>query len=791
MKKAGIRAVLGGVTLLASFLSATAFPQNPDPMQNAKNENFDVDSIFLSPAFKQKGLSGIPYLLEEKEYYKLEDGTLYKVQRQAKGKDKKKAVIESTAEGKPQRFLFNADYSRVLLLSDIHAIYRHSATCKAVLWSLDAKGRFSDPWVVDTLLQEPLFSPDGQKLAFVRQGNLYVADLQTREIYAITTDGKENEIRNGHTDWVYEEEFGFTRAFDWRGDSKAVAWLKFDESALKQYDMTVWGDLYPQTYRYKYPKAGEDNSKVSLWTRELQADGKPAAPARRVALQADSVEYLPRMFYQAGGDRLIFYTLNRHQNHLRIWALENNGTQTLLYEERNAAYVEVSDDIHFFADGSRMLLSSERDGYRHLYLYKTDGTDAEGVLLTPGMYDVTALYGVDEAHNRVFFQAAYSSPANLDLMCVNLDGSNLRRPALDMQRKGGSTHAWFNKDFSYMIVEHSNANQAASYYLYYIGPEEEQLVECILANNHFEQTAQRYGFVKKEFLRIPVPLTDVENNAFMQRTGFGRHRFERKDKGEDSSAGPKRQVYLQAWIMKPAEIGTPAAEGKKYPVLMFLYGGPGSQQVCNSLRPYQSTDYCWYQMLVKQGYIVVCVDNRGTGGRGEAFKKCTYMQIGRYETEDQVAAARYLSELPYVDASRIGIWGWSYGGFMSSNCLLRGEGVFKAAMAVAPVTHWKFYDNVYTERFMRTPQENPDGYELNSPLHYAGKLQGAYLLVHGTGDDNVHVQNAIEMMTALQKANKPFDMMLYPNKNHGMEGKDGSARRHLYHKLTRFLYENL
>ena len=243
--------------------------------------------------------------------------------------------------------------------------------------------------------------------------------------------------------------------------------------------------------------------------------------------------------------------------------------------------------------------------------------------------------------------------------------------------------------------------------------------------------------------------------------------------------------------MKPAEIGTPEAEGKKYPVLMFLYGGPGSQQVCNSLRPYQSTDYCWYQMLVKQGYIVVCVDNRGTGGRGEAFKKCTYMQIGRYETEDQVAAARYLGGLPYVDSSRIGIWGWSYGGFMSSNCLLRGEGVFKAAMAVAPVTHWKFYDNVYTERFMRTPQENPDGYELNSPLHYADKLQGAYLLVHGTGDDNVHVQNAIEMMTALQKANKPFELMLYPNKNHSMVDKEGSAQRHLYHKLTKFLHENL
>lgn len=775
-------------------------------MQNEKNETFNVDSIFLSPDFKQKSLSGISYLLEEKEYYKLEEGTLYKVQRQAKGDDKKKAVLDPSKDSrftapawKPVDFAFNADFSRVLMLSDMQAVYRRSATFKAVVWNLDAKGRFSDPWVIDTLLQVPLFSPDGRKLAFVSRNNLYVADLQSREIHAITTDGKENAIRNGHTDWVYEEEFGFVRAFDWRGDSKAVAWLKFDESALKQYDMTIWEGLYPQAYRYKYPKAGEENSKVSLWTRELRADGKPAAPARQVSLMADSVEYLPRLSYQkaagagaASADRLVFYTLNRHQDHLRIWALEDNGTQTLLYEERNAAYVEVSDDIYFFSDGTRMLLSSERDGYRHLYLHKTDGNDPEGLLLTPGMYDVTQLYGVDEARGRVFFQAAYSSPADLDLLCVDLDGGNLRRPALDMQLKGGSTHAWFNKDFSYMLVEHSKANQAAGYYLYHIGDQDEHLVECVLANNHFEETARRYGFVQKEFLRIPVPLTDVENNAFMQRPGFGRHRFEQKGKdGKGSSSVQEKYVNLQAWMMKPAEIGTPEAEGKKYPVLMFLYGGPGSQQVTNSLRPHQSTDYCWYQMLVKQGYIVVCVDNRGTGGRGEAFKKCTYLQIGRYETEDQVAAARYLSGLPYVDASRIGIWGWSYGGFMSSNCLLQGGGVFKAAMAVAPVTHWKFYDNVYTERFMRTPQENPDGYELNSPLHYAGKLQGAYLLVHGTGDDNVHVQNAIEMMRALQEAGKPFDLMLYPDKNHGMDGKGGSARRHLYHKLTRFLHENL
>ena len=317
-------------------------------------------------------------------------------------------------------------------------------------------------------------------------------------------------------------------------------------------------------------------------------------------------------------------------------------------------------------------------------------------------------------------------------------------------------------------------------------------MNCLESNSHVEETAKKYDFVEKEFFRIPVPLTGVEDNGFMADKFFGIHRMEQKgSKGDVRHEKHERQVMLQAWMMKPNEIGTPQAQGKRYLVLMFLYGGPCSQQVMNEMRPHQIKDYAWYQMLVQQGYIVVCVDNRGTGGRGEAFKKCTYLELGKYETQDQIAAARFLAGLPYVDANRIGIWGWSYGGFMSSNCLFQGNGVFKAAMAVAPVTNWKYYDNVYTERFMRTPQENPDGYLLNSPIHYAGKLNGAYLLVHGTADDNVHFQNAADLVTALQNAGKQFDFVMYPNKNHGMTGKDGSARRHLYHKLTDFILKNL
>lgn len=757
-----------------------------------QNKEITVDSIYLSPQFRQTPLTGISSLLEEKEYCALDRGILYRYVRQKNGKEKRTVVLDPAQDTRfqgrewyPKTFVFNADRKRVLFLSDRQAIYRRSATCRAVVWTLDKSGQFANPVVLSQKgpIQEVCFSPDGEKISYIRDNNLYYYDLQLGQEVTVTQDGMENKIRNGHTDWVYEEEFGFTKAYDWNPDSRSIAYLKFDESSLKEYDMTIWGGLYPKTYRYKYPKAGEENSKVEVWCYNL-SDAKNTP----IAIKADSVEYIPRIFWNPTGSELVLYTLNRHQNHLRIWGVDAKGMADVLYEERNAAYIEVHDNIYFFKDGHRLLLATEKDGYNHLYLFDTKSGNGKGLLLTPGPYDVTALYGVDEAHNRVFFQAAYTSPADRDLMCVDLDGKNLRRPAYDMQMKGGSTYAVFNKDFSYMVVEHSTANMPASYYLYHVGEKDEQLIRCLLSNSHIEETARKYSFVEKEFLHIPVPLTDMDANVFMGSKMFGLQRQQQKGGKQGDN---RRQVYLQAWMMRPAEIGTQAAEGKKYPVLMFLYGGPGSQEVKNELRPYEMVDYSWYQMLVQKGYIVVCVDNRGTGGRGEAFRKCTYLQLGRYETQDQIAAARYLCELPYVDSSRIGIWGWSYGGFMSSNCLFQGEGVFKAAMAVAPVTNWKYYDNVYTERFMRTPAENPDGYELNSPVHHVGKLQGNYLLVHGTADDNVHFQNSVDLVTALQKEEKLFRFMMYPNKNHGMGSNEGSSRPHLYQVLTDFILENL
>lgn len=785
------RNLIRTVCALALLAGARTSGNGQEKMQD---KEITVDSIYFSPDFAQKTLTGIGSLMEEKEYHKLEKGILYRCVRQKNGKEKMTVWLNpgsdarfSGNEWQPRHFAFNAAKDRVLLLSDVKSVYRRSARCRAVVWTLGKDGKFTDPVMLsqDGPVQEACFSPDGNKVSYIRQNNLYYYDLVGKVEIAVTVDGEENVIRNGHADWVYEEEFGITKAYDWNPDSRSIAYLKFDESAVKEYDMTVWGDgLYPTPCLYKYPKAGEENSKVSLWRYDLVS--RTRSPFR---FDADSVEYVPRVFWNPTGSELIFYTLNRHQDHFRIWGVDGNGKSRVIYEERNAAYVDVHDDIYFFKDGRRFLMATGKDGYNHLYLFDGSGDD-KGFLLTPGQYDVTRLYGVDEANGRVFFQAAYTSPADRDLMCVGLDGRNLRRPALDLQLKGGGTYAFFNDDFTYMVVEHSKADCPASYYLYHIGPQDEQLVRCLLSNSHIEETAKRHSFVKKEFFRIPVPLTGMGANAFMDARFFGTHRQEQKGGKEKKGSNP-RQVYLQAWMMKPAEAGTDEAQGKRYPVLMFLYGGPGSQQVMNELRPYQTADYAWYQMLVRKGYVVVCVDNRGTGGRGEAFKKCTYLQLGKYETQDQIAAARHIGGLPYVDSSRIGIWGWSYGGFMSSNCLFQGNGVFKAAMAVAPVTNWKYYDNVYTERFMRTPAENPDGYELNSPVHHAGKLQGDYLLVHGTADDNVHFQNSVDLVTALQKAGKQFRFMMYPDKNHGMGGNEGSSRPHLYHLLTRFILENL
>ncbi|MDE5607011.1 MAG: prolyl oligopeptidase family serine peptidase, partial [Bacteroidales bacterium] len=439
----------------------------------------------------------------------------------------------------------------------------------------------------------------------------------------------------------------------------------------------------------------------------------------------------------------------------------------------------ITDDIYCFSVASRWLIASERDGYRHLYLYDFDGKLLRQ--LTKGNYEVNRLYGVDERHGRVYFSANYSAPYNIEVMSVGLDGRGLRRLAYELQAKGGVCRALFSDDYRRVILIHSAAGTAPRYCEYALDGESEQLLSVIEGNEDMQtrlqaddQPQRRFGKMAVGRYRTPFPDTIQPAGDGTDGTQARLNRLSERAAGFDT---------LYYWVMQPARMEA----GRRYPVLMFLYGGPGSQQVLNQ---YGGLDYWWYSYLVSQGYIVLCVDNRGTGGRGEAFKKCTYLQLGRYETQDQMAVVCHIAaQWDFVDPARIAIWGWSYGGFMSSSCLFRGDGLWKAAMAVAPVTSWRYYDNVYTERFMRTPAENPGGYDANSPIYWADKQQGAYLLAHGTGDDNVHFQNSMMLVDALQAHLKPFAFQAYPNRNHSLIG--GSAREHLYETMTRFLKENL
>ncbi|MEG1499110.1 MAG: DPP IV N-terminal domain-containing protein [Bacteroidales bacterium] len=765
MKKKGML-ILGVMMLLNG---ATCVVASPDSMPDSL---LTLTKIYHAPEFKVKGVPALYNILEGNEYYQIEKGSFLRYIPNEKKKQGKKFSdnrvdtiltereinkIKDTKWSAPLAFLFNSDKSELILLFNKEMIYRHSSKYDAIIWKVEKNKNgkitcsnariLNNPDGGDSRVQEISFSPDGEKIAFVRNNNLYWVNLSSMQETPITKDGQINKIIHGHTDWVYEEEFAFTKAYDWSSNSQQIAYLRLDESAVKEYSMTLWGELYPKEYKYKYPKAGEDNSKVSVWIYNIEdTNSQPVT----VVFPADSIEYFPRIFWSPKGNSLFVYSLNRHQNHFRIWSILPNGKDPqCIYEEKSPTYVEIDDNFYMFKDESKFIISSERNGFRHLYLYDYKGNLLQA--LTNGNYEVQQLYTVDEAKGKIYFQAAYSASYNKEVMSVDVNGKNLKRLAVDLQRNGGVTHAFFSKDAQYVILQHSKANIPPMYYWYFLGNKEEQLLSVLEDNRTLEKAIHAKGFVNKEFFTIKVP-------------------------------GDTAEITLNAWIMKPDSL----KKGEKYPVLMFLYGGPGSQQVLNQ---YGYTDYLWYEMLVQKGYVVVCVDNRGTGGRGESFKKCTYLQLGKYETLDQIAAAKYLAQLPYVDSARIGIWGWSYGGFMSSACLFKGYDVFKMAMAVAPVTNWKFYDNVYTERFMRTPQENKEGYENNSPINMVDSLQGKYLLIHGSSDDNVHLQNSMDLITALQIAGKPFEFHIYPNKNHSIYG--GNTREHLYNKLTEFILRNL
>ncbi len=627
-------------------------------------------------------------------------------------------------------YVLSEDESRILLGTEIEPIFRRSRL--GIYFIYDRQNGHITK-VSDSKIQEPAFSPDGKWVAYVLNNNLYLFDIGEKKARQLTTDGVKNKVINGVTDWVYEEEFSFVRAFEWNSDGSRLAFLRFDESRVPEFSMDMYGKaLYPETTTFKYPKAGEPNAIVTLHIYDMAGD-------KVSRVETKDAYYIPRIQWMQDRNKLSFQVLNRHQDHLQLFAVNASDLNvSLLLEERDEAYIEITDNLTFLSD-DRFIWTSEKDGFNHLYLHSPEGKLLQQV--TKGEWEVTRFYGYDRKGSKVYYQSTENGSINRDIYSIDISGKNKKR----LSGKDGTSHADFSADFSYFIATFSNSTTPPVYTLNDATTGKELTV--IRDNKELLETLGSYELSAKEFSTISV-------------------------NGEE----------LNMYMIKPRDFDP----SREYPLLMYQYSGPGSQNVSNSWM--LSNDY-WHQMLAAEGIIIACVDGRGTGFKGRDFKKMTQKELGKYELEDQIAAAEKLSELPYIDEKRTGIWGWSFGGFMATNGILKGNETFETAIAVAPVTNWRFYDTIYTERYMQTPQENPGGYDENSPLNYPDLLKGNYLLVHGSGDDNVHVQNTMRMAEALIQANKPFEWAVYPDKSHGISG--GNTRNHLYSKMTRFIYENL
>ncbi|HCQ28772.1 MAG TPA: S9 family peptidase [Flavobacteriales bacterium] len=705
---------------------------------HAQNKQISLEDIWKNYAFYPSYVNGGRGMNDGEHYTVIErdENRNLQIVKYSYKNPQDRTVVFSSADVKINEkplyfsdYQFNADETKLLLATEKESIYRYSS--KAHYYVVDIRTKKASKLTDGSKQMYATFSPDGKNIAFVQDNNLFIKNIKRNTINQITDDGEKNKIINGASDWVYEEELELVKAFSWSPDGKYLAYYKFDESNVKEWDMKIYGQLYPEHYTFKYPKAGEENSKVSVHIYQLEED-------KTLDIRIpEAYEYIPRIKW-ADNTYLAIETLNRHQNDLKIilFNAAEPGKPRTIYHETNKWYIDVPK-LEFLPEKHQFIISSEKSGYNHLYLYNYSGKELAAI--TKGNYDVTDYYGIDKK-GFVYYQSAEESPLNRSVYKVKLDGSGKRK----LSSQKGTNEASFNKTFSYYINYFSSAGTP---YIITLNNNEGKVLRTLEENQTLKNTLAEYNVQKPEFFKV---------------------------KGAEDS--------LNAWMIKPADFDP----SKKYPLFMFVYGGPGSQTVTDS---WGSMNYIWFNLLAQKGYIVVSVDNRGTGARGEKFKKMTYKQLGKYETEDQIAAAKELGKLKYIDNKRIGIFGWSYGGYMSSLCISKGADVFKTAIAVAPVTNWRYYDNIYTERYMQTPQENPDGYDLNSPINHTEKIKGNYLLVHGMADDNVHFQNTAEMIMSLTENDIQFDLMVYPNKNHGIYG--GNTRLHLYRKMTDFILNNL
>ena len=728
--------------IVCMFILGWTLPGNAQVKEN----RFTIEDFSLTYSFRSNGVYGIRSLNDGEHYTVIEDNGRKLVMYSYKTDKPVETLLDLTkpeyqAVRAIQGYEFSSDESRLLICTNVRPIYRRSFTAEYYVY--DFKNRELKPLSQGGPQRLATFSPQGTKVAFMRDNNLFIADLRFGSEIQITFDGKYNEIINGAPDWVYEEEFAFNRAFEWAPDGSALAYIKFDESKVREYEMNMFRGLapsyennavYPSNYVYKYPKAGETNSTVSVHVYDIK--DRITTPMN---IGEETDIYIPRIQWSRDPKRLAIMKLNRFQNKLEILlANARVGTTSLLYREENKYYIAEYnfDNLFFTEDGKYFIMSSEKSGYSHLYLYTMGGKEVQA--LTSGNYDVVNFYGYDSQKGICYYASHEVSPIEKYVYSINLKG---KKKLLTPEK--GWNEAEFSHSFKYYINVVSNAGMPPVTTLYGANGKAVRVLED---NQALKDKLANYNVAKREFIQIPAA---------------------------------DGKTMLNAWIMKPTNF----EEGKEYPLLITQYSGPNSQSVRNAW------EMDWTQYLAQEGYVVACIDPRGTAARGEEFRKCTYLQLGKIESDDMIAAARWLAQQPYINPAKVGIWGWSYGGFMSSLCLMKGNDVFSTAISVAPVTNWRYYDSIYTERYMRRPQDNPEGYDNNAPIHWASHLKGNLLLCHGTADDNVHVQNTYELAEALVQANKQFDMQIYTNRNHSIFG--GNTRLQLYTKFVKYLDEHL
>ncbi len=714
---------------------------------------FTLEDIFVKRIFAAQSVTGLRSMNDGEHYTTLENNTKIVKYSYKTGQEVDVlfdiSKVRDAAISSFNDYEFSDDETKILLTTDIKPIYRHSFTASYYVWnsvteeltSLSSYGR----------QQGATFSPDGDRCAFVRDNNIFIKNLKFGSESQVTYDGEKGKIINGLPDWVYEEEFGdftaptgFNKALWWSPDSKFLAFIRFDETEVPEYVMPMYAGmkptleenkLYPGEVKFKYPKAGEKNSVVSVRTYEIRSKATITADVGE-----DKDIYVPRLKWTPDANELVIMRLNRYQNNLDVlYANPYTGDSRIIFTEKNRRYIDENflDAFTFLKDG-RFVITSERDGWSHLYLYDKNGFEIKK--LTDGNYDVTRFYGFDDVQKIYYYQAAAESPLRREVYFTSEDEKKKGK----LSGLQGTNNADFSKNFKYYVNTFSNSKTPT---LITVNDYKGAQLRVLQDNTVLKNTIAALNVSQKEF--------------FSFKTVYGDE--------------------LNGYMIKPANFDP----SKKYPVLMTQYSGPNSQSVADSW----GRGPGWNEYLAEEGFLVVCVDPRGTAVRGEDFRKCTYQQLGNYESDDQVETAKYLGSLSFVDKNNIAIFGWSYGGFMTLLTMEKGGSLFKAGIAVAPVTSWRFYDTVYTERYMRTPEENPDGYDENSPLNHAGEIKGRLLIVHGTADDNVHAQNTYEMTERLVQEGVQFDMAFYTNRNHGIRG--GNTTLHLYTKMTDFLKDQL